>query len=172
MMNRNVAVLPEERWPPARKCPHSTEPAIDRLRRKDRPMGMVVEVDTDIDSRDPAKHQGRSQDKGDPGPQAGDAGYSRMPIKPERASIGSEAKEMKDNAVPVLRMGEKVPAPELRRGSGQSGNHNCLRTAAIATAVTPRLTQGPQTAAPAIIVIAKSGKTSQNIIDTLLITIL
>src|SRR6185295_18031623 len=112
----------------------------------------------DIDSRDPAKHQGRSQDKGDPGPQAGNAGYSRMLIKPERASISSEAKEMKDNAVPVLRMGEKVPAPELRRGSGQSGNHNCLRTAAIATAVTPRLTQGPQTAAPAIIVIAKSGK--------------
>ena len=158
MMNCNVTVLPEERWPRARKRPHSTEPAIDKLRREDRPMGMVVEVDTDIDSRDPAKHQGRSQDEGDPGPKAGDAGYSRMPIQPKRASIRGKAKDMKDNAVPVLRMGEKAPAPQLRRCSGQSGNHNCLRTAAIATTVTPRLTQGPQTAAPAIMAIAKSGK--------------
>ena len=60
MVNRNVTVLPKERWPPARKRPHSTEPAIDDLRREDWPMGMIVEVDTNIDSGDPAEHQSRS----------------------------------------------------------------------------------------------------------------
>jgi len=154
----DVAVLPKERWPAARECPHPAEPAIEELRREDWPVGMVVEVDADIDSGNPTKHQSRSQDKGYTGPRASDACYFGMQVEPERASVGRKANDMKEYAMPVLRVGKKTPRPQHRRGIGGIGNHSDRRAAAMATIVTPRLTQGPQSAAPTMIAIAKSGK--------------
>src|SRR5882672_7493227 len=102
MMNRDVAVLPKKRRPPTRKCPNSAEPAIDEVRDEDWPMGMIVEVDTDVYARDPTKHQSRSCHKGDARPRARDAGYLRVLVEPERASICREANNMEGHAMPVL----------------------------------------------------------------------
>ena len=160
MVNRDVAVLPEERRPAARKCPDPAEPAIEELRGEDRAMGVVVEVDADVDSGDPAQDHGRSQDKSYARPWPGYTRHSGMQVEPECASIRRKADEVKDYAVPILRIGEKAPGPQRCRGREVAGlwNHRDLKAAAIATTVTPRLTQGPQSAAPTIITIAKSGK--------------
>ena len=60
---------------------------------------------------------------------------------------------MKNYAVPVLRMGENM-SPTGRPCSAQIS----LNAAATAITVTARLTHGPQSIAPAMTVIAKSGK--------------
>ncbi len=160
MVNCDVAVLPKERRPTARECPHPAEPAIEELRCEDWPVGMVVEVDADIDSGNPAQHQSRSQHKGYTGPWASDAGYLGVEVEPERANIGRETNEMKEYAVPVLRVGENAPGPQHCRGRSGAGlwDHSNLKAAAIAMTVTPRLTQGPHSAAPRMIAIANSGK--------------
>jgi len=49
MVNGDVAVLPKERRPAPGDCPQPPEPPIDKMRREDGPMGMVVKVDADID---------------------------------------------------------------------------------------------------------------------------
>src|ERR1700757_383996 len=84
-----------------------------------------------------------------------------MEVEPERTSIGREANDVKEYAVPVLRMGEKAPGPRQRcrgPGAGSLWGHRDLREAPIAITVTPKLTQGPQRVAPTMIAIAKSGK--------------
>lgn len=81
-----------------------------------------------------------------------------MPVEPKRATVSRKANDMKNYAVPVLRMRENLPTPQHRTGTTGLGTHNSLRAAAIAMTVTPRLTQGPQSAVPTIIAIAKSGK--------------
>ena len=81
-----------------------------------------------------------------------------MPVEPKRTTVCRKANDMKNYAVPVLRMRENLPTPQHRRGITGLGTHNSLRAAAIAMTVTPRLTQGPQSAVPTIITIAKSGK--------------
>jgi hypothetical protein len=81
-----------------------------------------------------------------------------MAVKPKRATVSRKANDMKNYAVPVLRMRENLPTPQHRGGITGLGTHNSLRAAAIAMTVTPRLTQGPQSAVPTIIAIAKSGK--------------
>ncbi len=73
MMNGNVAVLPKERRPGSRKCPQSTEPAVDEVRNEDWAMGVIVEVDADVYPGDPTEHRSRSRHKGDARPQASDA---------------------------------------------------------------------------------------------------
>ena len=159
-MNRNVAVLPKERWPAAGKSPYSAKPSVDEWRRENWPVGMVVEVDANVDSRNPAEDHSRSQHEGYAGPRAGDAGHFGMQVESERAGISRQADEMEKHTVPVLRMREKPPG--LRRCAGGEKayrwDHINLRAAAIATTVTPRLTQGPQSAAPRMITIANSGK--------------
>jgi hypothetical protein len=164
MMNRNVAILPKEGRPPAGKRPDSSEPTIDKRRRENRPMRMVVKVDADVDSRDPSKRHRGSQDKGDARPNASDACYGRVAIEPKRACVRGEANDMKDHAVPVLRMAENLPARQSEWGSVRSeirsgiGNHSCLRAAPTAMMVPPKLIHGPQSAVPKITTIAQRGK--------------
>lgn len=81
-----------------------------------------------------------------------------MPVEPKRATVSRKANDMKNYAVPILRMRENLPTPQHRSGITGLGTHNSLRAATIATTVTPRLTQGPQSAVPAIIATARSGK--------------
>ena len=64
---------------------------------------------------------------------------------------------MENDAVPVLRMGENPPPTRHLCMSGLSAQIS-LSAAATAITVTARLTQGPQSIAPAMTVIAKSGK--------------
>jgi len=64
---------------------------------------------------------------------------------------------MKSDAVPVLRMGENTPLTRRPCSPRISAQIN-LNAAATAMTVTARLTHGPQTIAPAMTVIAKSGK--------------
>jgi len=64
---------------------------------------------------------------------------------------------MENYAVPVLRMGQNTP-PTCRPCMSRLSAQISLNAAATATTVTARLTQGPQSIAPAITVIAKSGK--------------
>lgn len=65
---------------------------------------------------------------------------------------------MEGYAVPVLRMREDPPAGRDRRGIRRIGPHVSFNAAAIARAVTTKLSQGPQSATPAMITIAKRGK--------------
>jgi hypothetical protein len=65
---------------------------------------------------------------------------------------------MEEHAVPVLCMGEQAPAARKREGIACARNQISLSAAAIAMTVTPKLTQGPQSAVPAITTSAKSGK--------------
>jgi hypothetical protein len=75
MMNGNVAVLPKERRPTSRKCPQSTEPAVDEVRNEDWAMGVIVEVDAnvaeaatkamrDVYPGDPTEHRLRGKHNG------------------------------------------------------------------------------------------------------------
>ncbi len=64
---------------------------------------------------------------------------------------------MEKDAVPVLRMGENAP-PTPGLGRSRLCAQISLNAAATAMTVTARLTHGPQSIAPAITVIAKSGK--------------
>jgi hypothetical protein len=64
---------------------------------------------------------------------------------------------MEGNAVPVLGMGEDMPATRLLCVPRLSAQIS-LNAAVIATAVIAKLTQGPQSIAPAMIVNAKRGK--------------
>lgn len=80
-----------------------------------------------------------------------------MLVEPEGAGVRREANKMESDAVPVLRMGENTPTircPRMPRLSAQIS----LNAAATAATVTARLTHGPQSIAPAITAIAKSGK--------------
>src|ERR1700757_1999039 len=123
-------------------------------------MGMVVEVDTNVDSGNPTENHSRSQHKGYPRPWAGDAGHFGMQVEPERANVSRQADEMEKHTVPVLRMRKKPPR-FLRCGGREiprCRDHSDLRATAIATTVTPRLTQGPQSAAPRMITIARRRK--------------
>ena len=70
MVNGNVTVLPKERRPRARKCPQSTEPAVDEVRDEDRAVGVIVEVDSDVYPSDPTKQGCRSCHEGDARPRA------------------------------------------------------------------------------------------------------
>jgi hypothetical protein len=81
-----------------------------------------------------------------------------MPVEPKRATVSGEANDMKNYAVPILRMRENLPTPQHRRSNAGLRTHNSLRAAAIAMTVTPRLTHGPQSAVPTIIATARSGK--------------
>ncbi len=65
---------------------------------------------------------------------------------------------MERYTVPVLGMRENAPALPSRGGQRQRRSQMVLKAAAIARTVTPRLTQGPQSAAPAIITMANRGK--------------
>lgn len=123
-------------------------------------MGMVVKVDADIDSGNPAENHSRSQHKGCAGPRAGDASNLGMKVDPERGSIGGEADNVEEDAVPVLRVGEKTTGLQncRRRDGAGLRDQSDLRAVAMAMTVTPRLTQGPQSAAPAMITIANNGK--------------
>jgi hypothetical protein len=88
--------------------------------------------------------------------------FSRLspgkPVEPKRATVSRKANDMKNYAVPILRMRENLPTPQHRRGITGLATHNSLRVAAIAMTVTPKLTQGPQSAVPTIIATAKNGK--------------
>jgi hypothetical protein len=64
---------------------------------------------------------------------------------------------MENDAVPVLRMGENTPPTRHLCMSGVSAQIS-LSAAATAITVTAKLTHGPQSIAPAITAIAKSGK--------------
>jgi hypothetical protein len=157
-MNGNVAVLPKKRRPAANKSPDSPEPTIGEWRSENWPVGMIVKVYADVDPGNPAQHRSRSQHECDAGPWPRDAGHAGMQVQPECAAVCRDADEMKNHAVPVLGMGEHAPAPTRREGIACEGAQIILSAAAIARTVAPRLTQGPQSAAPAIITIAKSGK--------------
>ena len=109
MVNGNVAVLPKERRPRARKSPQSTEPAVDEVRDEDWAMGVIVEVDADIYPGDPTEHRSRRCHKGDARPEASDAYELGMLVQPEGASVCHEANAMERHAVPVLRVGENAP---------------------------------------------------------------
>ena len=65
---------------------------------------------------------------------------------------------MESHAVPVLGMGENAPTARSHLGIAGHSSHNNLNAAAIARAVTVKLTQGPQSAEPAMTAIANSGK--------------
>jgi len=80
MVNGNVTVLPKERRPRARKCPQSTEPAVDEVGDEDRAMGVVVEVDADIYPRDPTKQRSGRCHKGDARPRASNACQLGVPV--------------------------------------------------------------------------------------------
>jgi len=64
---------------------------------------------------------------------------------------------MESDAVPVLRMGENAP-PTRRPCRLHLSAQISLNATATAMTVTARLTHGPQSVAPAMTVIAKSGK--------------
>jgi len=125
---------------------------------------MVVKIDADVDSRNPSKRHGRSQNKGDARPNAGNPGHRRVAIEPERACVRGQAKHVKNHAVPILRMIKNPPPCLPERRSVQSDirsgvcSHSCLRAAPTATTVTPRLTHGPHNAVPTITTIAHNGK--------------
>src|SRR5882757_3232318 len=97
-------------------------------------MGMVVKVDADIDSGNPAENQSRSQHKGCAGPWAGDAGNLGMKVEPEGGSIGGEADDVEEDAVPVLRVREKTPGLQncRRRDGAGLRDHSDLSAAAMA----------------------------------------
>ena len=63
---------------------------------------------------------------------------------------------MENDAVPVLRMGKNTP-PTRRLCIPRLSAQISLNAAATATTVIARLTHGPQSIAPAMTVIAKSG---------------
>src|SRR5450432_161505 len=65
---------------------------------------------------------------------------------------------MKRHAMPVLRIGQDAPAAQHHWGDEGLRIQISLNATAMAKAVIPRLTHGPQSMAPAMIVIAKSGK--------------
>ena len=158
MVNRDVTILPEERWPSAGKRPESAEPAIDEWRFKDWAVGVVVEVNTYIDAGDPAEHRRRGQDESCARPGASNADQTGVLIEPEGGSIGGDAENMKDDAVPILRIGQNAPAFSGGRCTPMILLHSSLKAIATVTIVIERLTQGPHSIDPAMMARAKRGK--------------
>jgi hypothetical protein len=78
-----------------------------------------------------------------------------MLIKPKGASVGRETSDVEDHAMEVLRVGQDTPGD---RSSGWRVAHSSLRAKVTAIAVIAKLTQGPQSIAPAITVMAKRGQ--------------
>ena len=119
---------------------------------------MIVKIDADVHAGNPAEHHGGGQHESGARPGTGDAGQLRMQIEPKRAGVGREASEVEDDAVAVLRIGEKVAA--TRRGHRRAwiGAHNNFIAAITATTVMAKLTQGPQSMTPAMTASAKSGQ--------------
>lgn len=65
---------------------------------------------------------------------------------------------MKGYAVPVLGIGENAPTARRSRGVALISGHINLKAAATAATVIAKLTQGPQSIAPAMTTIAKRGQ--------------
>lgn len=72
---------------------------------------------------------------------------------------------MEDDAMPVLRMDENAPTARERRNSACILIHINLKAAAKAMTVIAKLTQGPQSMAPTMMTIAKSGKNDRPTIN-------
>jgi hypothetical protein len=119
---------------------------------------MVVEVDPDVYTGDPTQHHRRCRDKSNAGPWSSDANQCRMPVEPKRARIRGEAKNMEDQAVPVLRIGENAPAANRGQGISLISAQSNLKAAVTVRTVIARLTQGPQSIAPAMTAIANRGQ--------------
>src|ERR1700683_2519955 len=105
-----MCILPKERRPATGKCPESAEPSIHERRGKNPPVRMVVEIDANVYSRNPAQQNRRSQHKRPSGPRARDAAKLGMFVKPDRACIRGQTSDVEDHAVQVLRMSENMPA--------------------------------------------------------------
>lgn len=153
-----MAILPKEGGPAAGKGPEAAEPAIGERRSENGAMRMVVKVDADIDSGNPAKHDGGGDDEGDAGPWPGDADERGMLIEPEGAGVGGKASEMEDYAMPVLGIGKKATPRGWGRDSDWIAAHKDLIATVTARIVIRKLTQGPQSIAPTMSTIAKSGQ--------------
>lgn len=74
---------------------------------------------------------------------------------------------MENHTVPVLRISQHAPTIRARC-MGRRSAQISLNTAATATTVTPKLTQGPQSIMPAISAIAKIGKNERPITTVVL----
>src|SRR5277367_974596 len=119
---------------------------------------MVVKVNADINAGNPAKHRSRGCHKCYSRPRTRYAHQSGVRIKPKRASVGRETSDVKDHAMEVLRVGQDAPPDRSSRSSGWRVAHNSLKARVTASAVIAKLTQGPQSIAPAITVMAKRGQ--------------
>jgi hypothetical protein len=65
---------------------------------------------------------------------------------------------MEEYAVQVLRMGEDAPIAQCGLAGASISTHKNLNAALSARTVIAKLTQGPQSIAPTMIVIARRGK--------------
>jgi len=124
---------------------------------EDGAMRMVVKVDSYIDAGNPAQHHRRRRHKGYARPRPGNSGQFGVLEQPKSTSVSRETKQMERYAMPVLGMGQKETT-SCRLCVQRLSTHNSFRAAVTAAAVTARLIQGPQSAAPRMITIAKSGK--------------
>src|SRR5216684_1023920 len=64
-------------------------------------MRMVVEIDGNVDTRDPAKHDDRSRDECGHRPEAVNMGTLRMKVYPKRAAVSQQRHSVEDETVRV-----------------------------------------------------------------------